>query len=261
MVGICRNALNQIDIDAATAHGVAVTHAAGRNTNAVAELTMGFIVTLARHISDAHSMVRAGLWTDPAGGYRAFRGREVSGSTVGVVGFGKIGRAVARMALALGARVIAHDPVVPARRIRAAGAEPVALMELAVRADFVTLHVPADEGTWRLVGAPFLEAMHCEAFLNNTSDGAVVETGALVAALEARQIAGAALDVFEGQPLPASSPLLTAPNLILTPHIGGATVETVARQSRMMASEVERLLAGKPLRHLVNPEYEGARDP
>ncbi len=259
LVGVCRNALNQVDVESATEHGVLVTHAPGRNTNAVAEMTIGLMLALTRRIAAAHALVAGGGWRDPAAGYRTFRGREIAGATVGIVGFGQIGREVARKCVALGARVLAHDPFVPARQMRALGAEPAELEALAGKSDFVTLHVPADAATSRLVGAAFLDRMRTSAFLVNTSGGAVVDTAALVDALESHRITGAALDVFEGQPLPLSSALLTAPNVILTPHIGGATAETVERQSRMMTQEIERLLGGKPLRYAVNPDAVLAR--
>jgi phosphoglycerate dehydrogenase-like enzyme len=259
LVGICRNALNQVDVDSATGHGVAVTHAPGRNTNAVAEMTLGLMLSLARRIPQATSLVTAGGWTEPTMGYRRFRGREIAGSTVGVIGFGQIGREVARKCIALGARVLAHDPFVPARQMQAPGAAAAALDEIARECDFVTLHVPDNEATQGLVGAAFLSRMRPAAFLVNTSGGNVVDPDALVDALEAGRLAGAALDVFEGHPLPASSRLRTAPNVVLTPHIGGATAETVERHSRIMTLEIERLLAGKPLKHVVNPEYRLAR--
>ena len=259
LVGVCRNALNQVDIVSATAHGVAVTHAPGRNTNAVAEMTLGLMLSLARRIPQAHAFVAGADWRDPTAGYQRFRGREIAGATVGVAGFGQIGREVARKCVALGARVLAHDPYVPERQIRALGARPSSLAALAKASDFVTLHVPGSPATSKLVDAPFLARMHPGAYLVNTSGGSVVDPVALVAALESGGIAGAALDVFEGQPLPRTSPLLTAPNLILTPHIGGATAETVERHSQMMVAEIERLIAGRPLRHVVNPEYARAR--
>jgi D-3-phosphoglycerate dehydrogenase len=259
LVGICRNALNQVDVESATAHGVAVTHAPGRNTNAVAEMTLGLMLSLARRIPQADRLVTGAGWRDPSIGYRLFRGTEVAGSTVGVVGFGQIGREVVRKCVALGARVLVHDPFVAARRVRVLGAVPVELRRLTSGSDFITLHVPDNEATHRLVDAAFLARMKPGAFLINTGAGSCVDPSALAAALEAGVIAGAALDVFDGHPLPATSPLLSAPNVILTPHIGGATAQTVERHSRLMTREIERFLAGKPLRHVVNPDYGAAR--
>ena len=259
LVGICRNALNQVDIESATAHGVAVTHAPGRNTKAVSEMTLGLMLALARRVPQAHAMVSGAGWRDPALGYRVFRGREVAGSTVGVVGFGQIGKAVARLCLALGARVQAYDPLVPDATFWAHGVTPAALEGLARTSDFVTVHVADRPETHGLIGREFLAAMKPGAYLVNTSTGAAVDPVALSDALERGSIAGAALDVFEGQPLPASSPLMTAPNLLLTPHIAGATAETVERHSRTMVEEIERMLDGRPLLHVVNPEYASRR--
>ena len=259
LVGVCRNALNNIDVDSATEHGVPVVHARGRNTNAVAEMTLGLMLSLARQIPRAHAFVAGGGWSDPVAGYRLLRGVEIAGATAGVVGFGQIGRAVTEKLVALGARVLVYDPLVPDTAIRTAGATPAALAEIARKSRWVTLHVAANEGTVRLVDAAFLRAMRPDAYLVNTSGGSVVDTGALLAALQGGAIAGAALDVFDGHPLPLSSPLLSAPNLLLTPHIAGATAETVERQSKMITGEAERLLAGRRLRLAVNPEADPAR--
>jgi D-3-phosphoglycerate dehydrogenase len=253
LVGVCRNALNHVDLDAAATHGVVVTHTPGRNTNAVAEMTLALILSLARRIPQAHAVVSGAGWRDPTLGYRALRGREVAGSTVGVLGIGQIGREVARLSAALGARVISHDPFVPDRAIVSLGARPVSLDELLAESDFVTIHVAENERTVRMVDSGFIEAMRPGAYLVNTSGGSVVDPAALAAALSAGRIAGAALDVFEGHPLPPSSPLCTAPNLILTPHLGGATDETAARHSLMITEEIERFLDGEPLRHAITP--------
>jgi len=259
LVGVCRNALNQVDIESATAHGVAVTHAPGRNTNAVAEMTLGLMLSLARRIPQANALVAGAGWRDPAIGYRIFRGREIAGSTVGVVGFGQIGREVARKCIALGATVLACDPLVPERQVAELGASPASLDDLAASTDFVTLHVPDLDETRRMVDAAFLARMKPGAFLINTGAGGAVDPDAVVDALAAGRLAGAALDVFDGQPLPLGSRLIGAPNVILTPHIGGATDETISRHSQMMADEIERLLDGQPLQHVVNPAYADAR--
>jgi phosphoglycerate dehydrogenase-like enzyme len=259
LVGVCRNALNQVDVENATAHGVAVTHAPGRNTNAVAEMTLALMLSLARKIQQASATNASGDRAGPALGYERFRGREIAGATIGVVGFGQIGHEVARKCAALGARVVAHDPYVPERHIRRLGATAVSLDELVSAADFVSLHVPDSEATQGMFSTEVIARMKPSAFLVNTSGGAVVDLDALAEALHAGRIAGAALDVFPGHQLPAGSPLRSAPGVVLTPHIGGATDETIERHSRMMTGEIERLLSGRPLRHVVNPEFERAR--
>jgi phosphoglycerate dehydrogenase-like enzyme len=253
-VGVCRNALNHVDLEEASARGVAVVHAPGRNTNAVVEMTLSLMLALARRVASAHALVSGGGWRDPAVGYRRLRGREVAGSTVGVVGFGQIGREVARACVALGARVVAHDPVVSAQELRDSGAEPSALAPLLAASDFVTLHVPEIPETHHMADAAFFASMKRDAFLINTGSGAAVNPVALARALERGEIAGAALDVFEGHPLPQSSPLMMAPNLIMTPHIGGATAETIERHSQIITDEIERFLDGKPLLHAVTAD-------
>jgi phosphoglycerate dehydrogenase-like enzyme len=259
LVGVCRNALNQVDVESATAHGVAVTHTPGRNTNAVAELTIACMLALARRIVPASALVSDGGWRDPAVGYRTLRGREMAGATVGVVGFGQIGREVTRKLLALDCDIVVHDPLVPVRDIEAIGGRAAPLLELAAAADFVTVHVPDGDATRHLVDGVFLSHVKAGSYLVNTSAGGVIEDQAIVDALRSGRLAGAALDVYEGYPLPSSSPLLSAPNVLLTPHIGGATDETVGRHSRTIVEEIERMLDGQPLLHAVNRGCELVR--
>ncbi len=248
-VGVCRNALNHVDLAAAAERGVVVVHAPSRNSIAVAELTLGLMLALARRIPVADAYVRQGRWLDPAEPYRTLRGREIAGSTVGVVGLGQIGSEVARRAAALGARVLASDPFVSKRRAAALGATLVPLPSLMRRSDFVTVHVALTGSTSRLVDARMMDRMKPTAVLVNTAAAAALDYAALAERLETGRIAGAALDVFEGQPLPASSPLLRVPNLLLTPHIGGATDETVERHSRMIGGDLLRFLDGRPPLH------------
>lgn len=254
LAGVCRNALTQVDLEAATKNGVAVIHTPSRNAAAVAELAIGLMLALARQIPAAHALVAGGEWTSPLDAYVRFRGRELAGSVVGVVGLGQIGAETARRAGCLGARVLAADPYVSERRARALNVRLVLLRALLRRSDFVSLHTPLTESTERLVDGNALDLMKPTAYLVNTGAANVLDHEALVERLRARRIAGAALDVFPGQPLPASSPLLALDNVILTPHIGGATEETVVRHSRMIVEDIERFLRGERPRRLANPE-------
>ncbi len=254
LAGICRNALNHVDLQAATEHGVAVIHTPSRNNAAVAELAVGLMLALARRIPAAHALVASGSWGNPLDAYVRFQGRELAKSTVGIVGLGQIGAETARRAGCLGARVLATDPFVSERRARALGARLVSLRQLLRRSDFISLHTPLTEATQRLVDGNALDLMKPTAYLVNTGAANVLDHEALIERLRARRIAGAALDVFPGQPLPASSPLLALDNVILTPHIGGATEETVARHSRMIVEDTERFLRGERPRRLANPE-------
>lgn len=254
LVGVCRNALTQVDLEAATECGVPVVHAPARNAVAVAEMAIGLMLALARQIPRADSYVKNGQWRNPLDVYVQFHGRELAGSVVGIVGLGQIGTEAATRARCLGARVIATDPYVPQEKAQALGARLVPLRQLLRRSDFVSLHTPLTRSTDRMIDGAALDLMKPTAYLINTGAPNVFDYEALVERLRARRIAGAALDVFPGQPLPASSPLLTLDNVILTPHIGGATKETVVRYSRMITEDIERFLRGQRPRRLANPQ-------
>ena len=252
LAGTCRNALDQVDLKAASAHGVPVLHAPGRNNVAVAELAVGLMVAIARHLPAAHAHVAGGQWRDPIDTYIRFQGREIAGSVVGIVGLGQIGAEVARRAQALGARVLASDPYAPKRRAEKLGVRLVSLRTLLRQADFVTMHTSQMKTV--IIDGGGLDLMKPTAYLVNTGAPGALDYDALAERLKARRIAGAALDVFPGFVLSSSSPLLELDNVILTPHIGGATRETVERQSRMLGEEVLRFVQGKRLRRVVNPE-------
>jgi D-3-phosphoglycerate dehydrogenase len=252
IAGACRNAPNQVDLAAATKHGVPVVNTPSRNNTSVAELAIAFMFALGRNVQRAHEHVKAKRWTDPLDAYSRFQGREVAGSTVGVVGLGQIGREVVVRARALGARVIAHDPFVPPAKARAAGARLVSLPALLRMADFVTLHtgsVPAP-----LLDAGGLDLLKPTAFIINTGSPNALDYDALAERLRDGRIAGAALDVFPGFILNTASPLLKLDNVIVTPHIGGATGETIERHSKMIVDDIERFLDGKRPRRIANPD-------
>lgn len=259
LIGICRNALNHVDIEAATAHGVLVVNTPGRNALAVAEHTIGLMLALARHVPAADRYIKDGQWDDPVGAYGRFRGSELAGKTVGVVGLGGIGRMVAQRLAAFGVKLVASDPFLKPGQASALGVNLLRLEELLAQADYVLIHATANEETMGLIGAPQLALMKRSARLINTSAAGIVEEEALVKALQGGSLAGAALDVFEGQPLPESSPLRRLQNVVLTPHIGGATEETIERQSAMIAEDILHTLADKRPVRLVNPEVWARR--
>jgi D-3-phosphoglycerate dehydrogenase len=253
LAGICRAAVNQIDVDAATARGVVVVNTPGRNALAVAEMTIGLMLALARRIPESDRYVREGRWDSPTAPYRSLRGRELAGRHTGIVGLGAIGLRVAGLCRALGMIVLAHDPFVSDEAARSAGAEPVSLDDLLRRADVVTLHAasPAD-------GKPILDATRIAllkpgALVVNTASPALVDYPALAAALREGRLGGAAVDVFETHPIEPGHPLLGLENVVLTPHVGGATGETVERHSEMMSDDLHRFFAGSKPVHLVNP--------
>ena len=249
-VGVCRNATDHVDVDSATEQGVLVVNTPARNSNAVAELVIGLMMSLARRIPAAHNRVMAGCWSDPVSPYLELRGTELAGKTLGIVGLGSIGSLVAEKAAALDMEVVAHDPyVAPATSaIRLTGLE-----ELLRISDFVSLHLPSVPEVEGFIGRDELKIMKPTAYLLNTSNPQAVDEKALVEALSSGEIAGAGLDVYETAPLPPNHPLLALENVVLTPHIGGATDDTITRHSRAMKNAIFSFLDGKRPDNLVNP--------
>jgi D-3-phosphoglycerate dehydrogenase/(S)-sulfolactate dehydrogenase len=237
-----------VDAAAATAHNVVVCTTVGSNDRTVAEHTWGLILALARQIPQQDAQVRAGGWQ------RIF-GLELWGKTLGVVGFGAIGRAVARRGSGFEMRVLAHDVRPDARAAAELSVTLYDLPTLLAEADVVTLHVSLDSGSRGLIGPAELRRMKSTALLVNTSRGGVVDEAALLDALRHGTIGGAALDVLSVEPPgPALLPFLALPNVIFTPHCAGTTMESVARAARMAAENVARVLSGRRPLHAVNPE-------
>ncbi|SDB59546.1 hydroxyacid dehydrogenase [Belnapia rosea] len=233
--------LYNIDLDACRNRGLEVIPAAGANADSVAEYTILSVGMLLRGAFQETAAIAAGAWPRE----RLSTGREMAGKTLGILGFGDIGRRVARLARAFGMRVVAHDPILPIDHSGWAetGTESVTLEALVAAADAITLHVPIEEATRGLVSAGLLAAMKPGAVLVNASRGGVVDEAALAAALRSGRLGGAVLDVFEEEPLPPGNPLAGAPNLILTPHIAGATRESNLRVSSLIAARVLVALA------------------
>ena len=250
-VGICRASTTQVDVDAATAHGVVVVNTPGRNARAVAEHAMGLIFALARRIPTAHRYVTSGKWRHPVGGYVDLRGIELAGRTLGIIGMGAIGRGLAEMGHALGMTVLGCDPYVTDPP---AAVDMVDLHTVASSSDFISVHVPTTPQTVGMIDAEAIDCMKPTAFLVNCSDAEVIDQTALVHALRTGRIAGAALDVFETHPIAPDNPLIQLDNVVLTPHLGGATVETIQRHSKMMTNDILRFLRGDRPVNLVNPE-------
>lgn len=240
-VGVCRGDIGpHVDLDAARQYGVAVANTPGRNAVAVAELTVGLMLALARRLPQAHELVRSGHWESPLAGYATWGGVELAGRTAGLIGLGAIGRAVARRLQALEMRVLAHDPYVDPSA--GDGCRLVDLDILLETADFVSLHCPLTPQTRSLLDGRALACMKPSTYLVNTARAGLVHEEALLATLREGRLAGAALDVHRIEPLPLSSPFLALENVILTPHIGGATVDVVTHHSRQMVEALERYL-------------------
>lgn len=238
--------VDNVDVDAATRRGIVVVNAPDGNTIAVAEHTMGCMLALARHIPAGDAGMKAGGW--PKG---SLKGIELRGKTLGIVGLGRIGIALARRAAAFDMRIIAYDPYVAADYAARQGISVVSLEELLRTADFVTIHVPGNEHTRGLIDAGKLALMKPTAHVINCARGGIVDEAALLAALEEGRLAGAALDVFEQEP-PGPSALVTSPKVICTPHLGASTVEAQRSCALDVAEQVLAVLSGKPARYPVN---------
>ncbi|MGY4879119.1 hydroxyacid dehydrogenase [Vreelandella aquamarina] len=231
--------LDNIDLKACEAQGVAVKPAHGGNGSSVAEYVLTGILMLRRNAYFASSAMLAGEWPR-----QSLIGCEASGSTLGLVGFGAIARETARRALALDMKVVAFDPHLAADAPEWAGVERhESLDTLLGVADAVSLHVPLTDETRHLIDDAALNRMKSSAILINAARGGIVDEAAMAAALSEGRLAGALLDVFEQEPLPAGSALVGVPNLILTPHIAGVTEESNARISQMTADNVRDVLA------------------
>ena len=242
-----------VDLDAATERGIPVVTTPGKNAEAVADLTIGFIVMLARRLPEVVRHVEAGgvFGHDNYEGSRWF-GHDLAGRTLGLVGFGQVGRRVANRALAFGMRVVAHDPFVPAAAIAEAGAEAVDLETLVATADVISLHARASADNRHLIGRAEVARMKPGCLLINTARDTLVDEEALAEGLASGQLAGIALDLVSPSPPSGHHPLLAFPNVIITPHIGGSTFETLQHAAEMIAAEIERLEAGEPLVNVAN---------
>jgi len=254
LLGVCRADLTFIDVEAATEQGVLVINTPARNAIAVAELTVGLMLALVRNIPAVHNMVRSGGWVDPTAAYFSMRGTELTGKTIGIVGFGAVGRQVAKRVSAFETSILVYDPYVDPDKIKETGAKPLELDELMAQSDFVTLHCPAGPDTMGLINSHRISLMKSTAYLVNTASTFVIDGDAIIQALREGRIAGAAFDVYETWPVRPDSPLLELDNVVLTPHIGGATDETVVRHSQMIVDDVERFLRGERPKNLLNPQ-------
>jgi len=199
-------------------------------------------------------MVLSGKWLDPVEPYISLRGMELAGKVAGIIGFGAIGSELSRRLLALDMQVLVYDPYVSFEKIAIIGARKADLNRLLAQSDFVSIHCPVTSETREMLGAKEISLLKPTAFLINTAGWEIVDETALLGALKEKRIAGAAFDIYQTHPVPTQSPFLKLDNVILTPHIGGATDGTVERYSRMICADIERFLDGEQPRNLVNPE-------
>jgi len=243
--------VDNIDIPAATRRGVLVANTpGGNNSTAVAEGAVALMLALRRQVREMDEMVRSGHFEERW----KIRLGDLTRSRVGLVGFGRIARCVATIcAGGFGCEIAAYDPFLSPEDIRAAGAEPLSLTEL-MGCDVVSIHVPLSEGTRDLIGAGELALMRADSIIVNCSRGGIVNEEALVAALTARSIGGAAMDVFTQEPPPPDHPLFALPNVILSPHVAGVTEAGMKGMALHVAEVIETVSAGGKPATLLNPE-------
>lgn len=263
-----------VDIEAATERSIPVLYAPGRNAISVADMTLGLLIAVARQIPHAHHLLHEGVYTgEPRAGaadgageredvtwgvaqgspYMDLKGPELDDKVLGIVGLGAIGRLVAKRAAGFGMEVVATDPFVDADTMAEHGAREVELDALLEGSDFVTIHSPVTEETRGMIGEAEFGLMKQSAYFINTARAALTDQEALVRALEAGELRGAALDVYASEPLPADHPLLSLSNVVTTPHIAGAAEEVPSRGATMVTDGIEALLDGCEPAHVANP--------
>jgi D-3-phosphoglycerate dehydrogenase len=246
-IGSCRGDPNNVDIAAATKAGIPVLRAPGRNADAVAEMTVALLFAVNRFVVPADADVRTGqVYANGLIPYQRYRAWQLAGRTAGIIGLGAVGRATRWRFEGLGMKVIAYDPYNPEATH--------SLDDLLAEADVVSMHAVVTDETRGLLGKDEFARMKEDAIYLNTARAMLHDTDALTAALQSGHLGGAGLDHFEGENLPTDHPLASMQQVVLTPHIGGATYDTEANHSKMIADDLARLLKGERPVNIVNPE-------
>ena len=247
VIGRAGVGVDTIDVNAATERGVAVLNAPAGNTVSAAELTFALLLARVRRIAAADRSMRSGKWERSS-----FGGTELHGKTLGLVGAGRIGGEVARRARAFGMQVLVYDPYLTEERAEKLDVQLVSLDDVLSRSDMISLHVPLTEATTGLIGTDQFARMKPTAIIVNAARGEVIDEDALVAALRDNRIAGAAIDVYASEPLPADHPLRSFESVVLTPHLGASTVEAQANVALEIAEAVRAALADGDYSRAVN---------
>ncbi|MCD6385488.1 2-hydroxyacid dehydrogenase [Candidatus Sumerlaeota bacterium] len=270
LICVARGTPVNLDLSAIKERGIPIVYTPGRNTRAVAEFTVGLMLALARHIAFANHLIREKYWLadshiihdevnykidwtfNPEAKYNAygeFKGVQLEGKVCGVIGLGRIGREVARLVNCFGMQTLGYDPYIDKENAGRWVSRICSIQELLKESDFITIHCSVTPETTHLINEQALRLMKPGAFLINTSRGAIIDEQALYRALKERWIAGAALDVLQQEPPPSSLPILSLDNVIITPHIAGATYEIMPIQSEMILAEIKRFLSGEELKY------------
>jgi glyoxylate reductase len=256
VISNCAVGVDNIDLAAATERGIPVGNTPGILTETTADFAFALLMVAARRVVEADRFVREGRWQ--TWGLTLLLGQDISGATLGIIGYGRIGRAVARRASGFGMRILIYDPeYVPEPDSDGIAVEAVDLPTLLAESDFVSLHTPLTADTHHLIGAEELALVKPTAILINTARGPVVDPDALYRALTTKQLGGAALDVTEPEPISPDDPLLTLPNVVVAPHIASASHATRGKMAQMAVDNLLAGLRGERLPNCVNPEVYG----
>lgn len=258
LIGVARGGPVNVDVEAATRAGIPVTFTPGRNAAAAAEFALGLMLAALRRIPNSDAELRNGVWR---GDYYAYEnaGIELDGTTVGLVGYGAIGSIVARVLRAFGSHVLVADPYTDPARAEADGVELTSLEDLLRRSSVVSLHARVTPETRHMLNAGNLKLLPEGAVLVNSARGELMDYAPLPDLLRSGRLGALAVDVYDIEPPPADWPLHSAPNVITTPHLAGATRQTADRAAAITAGEAARFLRGEPLRHVANPEALGGK--
>jgi len=260
IIGVCRGYPDNVDMELATKKGIPVFFTPDRNADAVADMTIALILSQTRHLTEIDRLLRSGeFYIDTGEGlaelYQRFRGWELGGKTVGVVGLGGVGYRVAkRLRFGFNCNILVYDPYVDDKKIKDVDGKKVDLPTLMKKSDIVTLHVKITEETVDMMGEKEISMMKPTAYFFNTARAALVDEDALLDALKEKRIAGAGLDVFGIEPVDSDNRFLELDNVTVTPHAGGSTFDSEIRQSLMIAEDIKKYMEKKMPRFLKNPE-------
>lgn len=239
---------DKVDLKAASRNGIAIARTTGANTTAVAEMALTLMLTCRRRMNLYQARTRAGEWVKDIG-------NELIGSTVGIIGYGNIGRRLAKLLKGFDCRILAYDPFPNEEAAKADGVELVALEDILTQSDAISIHVPYTKETHHMINRETLTLMKPTAVIVNTARGNIIDEDALYQALKSGQIAGAGVDVFAAEPLSVESPLLTLENAVLTPHVSSQTMESLWNIYKMAIDISADFFAGKGSPHILNPDY------
>ena len=239
---------DKVELKVASRNGIAIARTTGANTTAVAEMALTLMLTCRRRMNLYQARTRAGEWVKDIG-------NELIGSTVGIIGYGNIGRRLAKLLKGFDCRILAYDPFPNEEAAKADGVELVALEEILTQSDAISIHVPYTKETHHMINRETLTLMKPTAVIVNTARGNIIDEDALYQALKSGQIAGAGVDVFAAEPLSVESPLLTLENAVLTPHVSSQTMESLWNIYKMAIDISADFFAGKGSPHILNPDY------